>query len=96
MNGLVERAIQTMKRALEKAAGGTLKTRVSPIPGSLPLYTTTGMSPAKIMFGHPVRTRCQHKSSPQSERMATNRKKHQIHQVAGGRIARPRQGLLKE
>ena len=51
MNGLVEKAVQTMKRALKEATGGTLKTRVSPFPGSLPLYTTTGMCPAEIMFG---------------------------------------------
>ncbi|XP_062404761.1 uncharacterized protein K02A2.6-like [Sardina pilchardus] len=60
-NGLVERAVQTVKRALKKSmeSGGSLKTRISRFLAayrSTP-HATTGRSPAEMLFGRPVRTR---------------------------------------
>ncbi|KAJ8333706.1 hypothetical protein SKAU_G00410250 [Synaphobranchus kaupii] len=58
-NGLVERAVQTLKQALRKTTGGFLKTRLARFLATYRFtpHTTTGVSPAEMMFGRRVRTR---------------------------------------
>ncbi|KAJ8346679.1 hypothetical protein SKAU_G00280800 [Synaphobranchus kaupii] len=58
-NGLVERAVQTLKQALRKTTGGSLKTCLARFLATYRFspHTTTGVSPAEMMFGRRVRTR---------------------------------------
>ena len=56
-NGLAERSIQTFKRAMVKISGGSVRERVSKF---LTRYlctphSTTGLSPAELMFGRNIR-----------------------------------------
>lgn len=58
-NGLAERAVQTMKQGLKKLTQGSMETRVARF---LSMYritpqTTTGLSPAELLFNRKVRTR---------------------------------------
>ena len=58
-NGLAERAVQVLKRGLKKMAGGTIETRVSRLLAAYRVtpHSTTGVSPAELMFNRKVRTR---------------------------------------
>lgn len=58
-NGLAERSVQTLKQGLKKLTEGSIETRVSRF---LSMYrvtpqTTTGLSPAELLFNRKVRTR---------------------------------------
>ena len=57
-NGLAERAVQTLKLGLKKV-DGPLETRLSRFLFSYRTtpQTTTGVTPAELMFGRPLRTR---------------------------------------
>lgn len=58
-NGLVERAVQTVKKSLKKMAGGTLRARLARFLATYRFtpHATTGQSPAEMLFGRRVRTR---------------------------------------
>lgn len=60
-NGLFERAVQTVKRALKKitGSGGSLKMCISRVLVAYrsTSHATTGRSPMEMLFGHTVRTR---------------------------------------
>ena len=58
-NGLAERAVQVLKRGLKKMTGGTIETRVSRFLAAYRVtpQTTTGLSPAELMFNRKIRTR---------------------------------------
>ena len=57
-NGLVERAVQTLKRAMKKSATGDIETRLSRFLfhyRSTP-HSTTGQTPAELLMGRRMRT----------------------------------------
>ena len=58
-NGLAERAVQVLKRGLKKITGGTVETRVSRLLAAYRVtpHSTTGISPAGLMFNRKIRTR---------------------------------------
>lgn len=58
-NGLVERAVQTVKKSLKKITSGTLRARLARFLAAYRFtpHSTTGLSPAEMMFGRRVRTR---------------------------------------
>ena len=58
-NGLAERAVQVLKRGLKKMVGGTIETRVSRLLAAYRVtpHSTTGLSPAELMFNRKIRTR---------------------------------------
>ena len=57
-NGLVERAVQTLKSGMKKTIETSLETRVARFLFSYCLtpHTTTGVSPSQLMFGTQVRS----------------------------------------
>ena len=58
-NGLAEKAVQILKRGLKKMTGGTIETRVSRLLAAYRVtpQSTTGLSPADLMFNRKIRTR---------------------------------------
>ena len=58
-NGLAERAVQVLKQGLKKMTGGTIETRVSRLLAAYRVtpHSTTGLSPAELMFNRKIRTR---------------------------------------
>ena len=57
-NGLAERAVKTFKEGMKKLSSGSLETRISRFLfkyRSTP-QATTGVSPAELMFGRPLRS----------------------------------------
>ena len=57
-NGLVERAVQTLKRGLKKFKEGSLDTKLSRFLFSYRVtpHSSTGVSPAELMFGRRLRS----------------------------------------
>ena len=57
-NGLAERSVQTFKRTLKRMTGGTIESRVSRFLFKYRTtpHSTTGVSPAELMFNRPLRT----------------------------------------
>ena len=57
-NGLAERAVQTMKDGLKKLVSGSLETKLARFLFKYRLtpQTVTGVSPAELMFGRPLRS----------------------------------------
>ena len=58
-NGLVERAVQTIKKGLWKVTEGTLNTRLSKVLFTYRMtpHATTGVSPAELLLHYQPRTR---------------------------------------
>ena len=58
-NGLVERAVQTIKKGLRKVTEGTLNTRLSKVLFTYRVtpHATTGVSPAELLLHYQPRTR---------------------------------------
>ncbi|XP_060754227.1 uncharacterized protein K02A2.6-like [Neoarius graeffei] len=58
-NGLVERAVQTLKKSLKKMARGTLRARLARFLATYRFtpHATTGLSPEEMLFGWRVCTR---------------------------------------
>ena len=58
-NGLAERGVQTFKRGYRKLSEGTVEDRTARflLQYRATPHTTTGMSPAELMFGRRLRTR---------------------------------------
>ena len=58
-NGLVERAVQTIKKGLRKVTEGTLNTRLSKMLFTYRItpHGTTGVSPAQLLLHYQPRTR---------------------------------------
>ena len=58
-NGLAERAVQIFKRGFKKMKEGTMSDKISRFLLSYRMtpQTTTGCSPAELLFGRPLRTR---------------------------------------
>ena len=57
-NGLAERAVKTFKEGMKKLSSGSLETKLSKFLfkyRSTP-QSTTGVSPAELMFGRPLRS----------------------------------------
>ena len=57
-NGLVERAVQTLKENLKKSKAGSLETRISRFLFKYRMtpHTTTGISPAELLMGRQLRS----------------------------------------
>lgn len=57
-NGLAERAVKTFKEGMKKLSKGSLETRLSRFLFKYRLtpQSTTGVSPAELMFGRPIRS----------------------------------------
>ena len=57
-NGQVERAVQTFKEGMKRSTSGSLETRVSRFLFNYRItpHTTTGVSPAEMMFGRQLRS----------------------------------------
>ena len=57
-NGLAERSVQTFKRAMVKISGGSVRERVCKFLTRYRCtpHSTTGLSPAELMFGRNIRT----------------------------------------
>ncbi|KAL2095791.1 hypothetical protein ACEWY4_007939 [Coilia grayii] len=86
-NGLVERAVQTLKKSLKKMTGGTLRARLARFLAAYRFtpHATTGLSPAEMLFGRRVRTRwdllrpdAQAKVLRGQEMMVANSKRHAV------------------
>ena len=84
-NGLAERAVQTFKKGLKKLADGSLETRLARFLFSYRTMpqTTTGLSPAELLFGRRLRTQLdllqpdlRTKVQDQQQRMKTNHDQH--------------------
>ena len=58
-NGLVERAVQTFKVFMKKSTASTIKTCVLHFLSQyrITAHSTTGVTPAEMLFGHRPRTR---------------------------------------
>jgi len=58
-NGLAERYVQTVKEGLKKMTDGTMESRVARLLSRYRItpQSTTGVSPAELMFGRKLRTR---------------------------------------
>ena len=58
-NGLAERAVQTVKQGLKKVKAGSFNTRLAKVLFTYRLtpQATTGISPAELLLGRPLRTR---------------------------------------
>ena len=58
-NGLAERAVQSIKRALKKETQGTMKSRLAKVLMAYRLtpQSTTGMSPSQLLLGRRIRSR---------------------------------------
>ena len=57
-NGLAERAVQIFKTAMKQITGGTIESKVSRVLFKYRVtpHSTTGVSPAELMFGRQLRT----------------------------------------
>ena len=84
-NGLAERAVQTFKQGLKKLTEGSLETRLARFLFSYRTtpQSTTGQSPAELLFGRPLRTQLdllqpdlRAKVQCQQERMKINHDQH--------------------
>ena len=58
-NGLAERMVQTFKKGMKKISSGTVDTKLAQFLFSYRItpHSTTGQSPAELMFGRQLRTR---------------------------------------
>jgi len=64
-NGLAERYVQTIKEGLKKTTDGTIKSRVaSPLSYRITPQSTTGVSPAELMFRKKLRIRLTNPGKP--------------------------------
>lgn len=88
-NGLAERAIQILKKGLKKVTSGSLQTRLAQILMSyrITLQSTTGASPAELLFGRQPRTRLD-PLKPNTESVIENKQMNQ--KVPHDRKARER------
>ena len=59
-NGLAERAVCTFKEGLKKQTTGSLSDHITRLLFEYcrTRHTITGISPAELMFGRPIRSRC--------------------------------------
>ena len=57
-NGLADRSVQTFKEGMKKLTNGTLETKLARFLFKYrsTLQATTGVSPAELMFGRPLRS----------------------------------------